>query len=492
MVRVVVRLVLLSLSALLVVSIDRPMRAQSPTDRVALIGALLIDGNGGAPVPRATVLVENGRVKAIGPSEKVAVPREVTRVDVSGKVIVPGFIGGHQHVKIVLPSRTPEFRQRWVDEAELAMSDREQLIHRLRTFADYGFTTVFSLGEVMHINPAYEAGAGMLEPGNAADMARLWSAEKMVRQLHDEQERGSLDRARIYGTGPRADMGLVKPGVATPTEARANVDRVADIKVDFVKISLGLPGVTPEVEDAVFDEAKKRGLRVATHVGSVANVRDAVDRGAFVIAHLPGDRDYDAGLLADMKRLGVAQMPTLIRTANGLATTEAPFSIANLAPMLTDPFLLRHPALRKQVAGQRDAESLKARGTPAAAVAQETKLRSTKQLMRNLKLASDAGIPIVFGTDGVQFQSQPTFVGYNEHVEFELMVAAGLTPMQALLAATRDAARVLKINESLGTLDPGKWADLVVLNRNPLENIRNTREIDSVWIAGRKITRPLE
>jgi imidazolonepropionase-like amidohydrolase len=78
------------------------------------------------------------------------------------------------------------------------------------------------------------------------------------------------------------------------------------------------------------------------------------------------------------------------------------------------------------------------------------------------------------------------WVGYNEHMELELMVKAGLTSMQALVAATGTAARVMKM-DGVGTLQTGKWADLLVLNANPLTDIRNTRQIDSVWIGGRKV-----
>ena len=78
------------------------------------------------------------------------------------------------------------------------------------------------------------------------------------------------------------------------------------------------------------------------------------------------------------------------------------------------------------------------------------------------------------------------WVGYNEHAELEMMVAAGMTPMQTLVAATSTAARVMKI-DGAGSLQTGKWADLVVLNANPLTDIKNTRQIDSVYIGGRKV-----
>jgi imidazolonepropionase-like amidohydrolase len=106
--------------------------------------------------------------------------------------------------------------------------------------------------------------------------------------------------------------------------------------------------------------------------------------------------------------------------------------------------------------------------------------------MRNLKRISDAGIPVVMGTDtGPPYR----FQGYFEHLELEQMVKAGLTPMQALVAATSTAARAVGAPEQLGSLTPGKWADFIVLGGSPLDDIANTRKIESVWIAGNRVSR---
>ena len=103
---------------------------------------------------------------------------------------------------------------------------------------------------------------------------------------------------------------------------------------------------------------------------------------------------------------------------------------------------------------------------------------------KNLKTLSDAGIKIGFGTDtGMQGRIQ----GYFEHLELELMVEAGLSPMQVITDATRNAAEILGVSKDLGVLEQGKWADLRVLGKNPLDNIRNTRTIESVYIAGNKV-----
>ena len=109
-----------------------------------------------------------------------------------------------------------------------------------------------------------------------------------------------------------------------------------------------------------------------------------------------------------------------------------------------------------------------------------------RQAMKNLKLLSDGGIPIAMGTDSGAANNPGRWQGYFEHRELEMMVESGLSPMQALVAATGGAARVMKLEANLGTIERGRWADLLVLNANPIANIRNTRDIHSVWISGRR------
>jgi imidazolonepropionase-like amidohydrolase len=111
--------------------------------------------------------------------------------------------------------------------------------------------------------------------------------------------------------------------------------------------------------------------------------------------------------------------------------------------------------------------------------------RGLEQGLRNLKALSDGGVTIAMGTDSGTGTGR--WQGYFEHVELELMVKAGMTPMQTLTAATGNAAKVMRIDGELGTLQPGKRADFIVLTANPLDDIRNTRKIESVWIDGRRM-----
>jgi imidazolonepropionase-like amidohydrolase len=151
----------------------------------------------------------------------------------------------------------------------------------------------------------------------------------------------------------------------------------------------------------------------------------------------------------------------------------------------SDPFFMRHAADYDADMKRLSDPALQAR-TRSDTQAQSIK-KALEQASRNVKIVADAGAPIAMGTDSGAGDGR--WQGYFEHVELELMVKAGLTPMQALVAATGGAAGVMKLDEQLGTLEPGKRADLVVLRGNPLSDIRNTRQLDAVWIAGREVVR---
>ena len=315
----------------------------------------------------------------------------------------------------------------------------------LRTYAAYGITTVFSLG---------------------GEPASVFAARA-------EQNTAALDRARVFVAGPVL-------GPNTPDEARAQVADDAAQKVDIVKIrvddNLGTTKkMAPELYRAVIDEAHKRGLRVATHLFYLADAKSLLDAGTDFVAHSVRDTDVDADFISALERRGVCYSPTLMREVSTFVYESTP-------AFFSDPFFLSHanaewvamlkePARQQAMRASKSAQQYKA----ALVVAK-----------RNLKKLSDAGIPIAMGTD-----TGPTgrFQGYFELMELEQMVSAGLTPRQALVSATRDAARCMKLDRELGTIEPGKWADFVVLDANPLTNIANVKRIASVWIAGNQVAR---
>ena len=414
----------------------RPTVAQAPAAGgvTAFVNARVIDGTGRPAMERATIVFRNGRIDAVGPN--VAVPAGATRVDLAGKTVMPGMVEAHGHVQKGLDASVPV---------------REDLLNQLRMYASYGVTTVMSLGAT---------------PDDEREQLRL----------RDEQDGITLDRARLYTSG-----GSVRRW-KTPEESRKDTNRVADLKVDIIKFHFDDPPnviMDAPTWGAVVEEAQKRGLRTAPHIFYLKDAKASVEKGVNALAHSVRDLDMDAALLAEMKKRDVGLIPTLTREVTVFAYEETP-------AWFKDPFFLKGMSLYKQhVALVTDpAYQLKTKNDP---LAQSIK-KALVQAQKNLKLASDAGITIGFGTDsGVP---NPTtfgrFQGYLEHMELELMVASGLTPMQTLVAATSGSAKIIQ-REQVGTIAQGKNADFLVLDANPLDNIRNTRQINSIWIAGRRL-----
>jgi imidazolonepropionase-like amidohydrolase len=266
----------------------------------------------------------------------------------------------------------------------------------------------------------------------------------------------------------------------TPDEARSQVAGVADQKVDIVKIrvddNLGTtPKMSPEVYRAVIDEAHKRGLRVATHLFYLADAKSLLDAGSDFVAHSIRDADVDADVIAKLKRRNVCVSPTLMREVSTFVYESTP-------PFFSDSLFLTH-ANREWMTALEKPEAQRAMRASASAQRYKVALEVAK---RNLKRLADAGVPIAMGTDT---GPNGRFQGYFELMELEQMVSAGLSPRQALNAATIDAARCMKLDRDLGTIEPGKWADFVVLDASPLANIANVRRIASVWIAGNRVVR---
>ena len=315
----------------------------------------------------------------------------------------------------------------------------------LRTYAAYGVTTVVSLG-------------GESEAVFAARAA---------------QNIPTLDRARVYVSGP-----VLTP--RTPDEARTLVAGVAEQKVDWVKIRVddNLGAATkmpPEVYRAVIDEAHKRGLRVATHLYYLDDAKALLAAGTDFIAHSVRDQKVDDEFVAALKASNRCYTPTLMR--------EVSTWVYESTPDFFSDTLFRKHANPDWVAAGRDPARQQATRTNAAA---QTYKAQFPFAVMNLERLAEAGVPIAMGTD-----TGPAgrFQGYFELMELEEMVKAGMPAAQVLKSATSVAARCMGLDRDLGTIEPGKWADFVVLDGNPLADISNVRRISSVWIAGNRVPR---
>ncbi len=420
-----------TLSAVLVSGLAIGAVAQPPPGTtLAFVGARVFDGSGAPAVEGATLLVRDGRVEAMGPG--LSVPPGSERVDARGKTIVPGLINAHGHVGETRGLRSgPE------------NYTRDNVLAQLRLYARYGVTTVVSLG-------------GDRDEGF---------------QVRSEQERPGLERARLYVAGPVITA-------RTAEEARTAVRALAPKKPDFVKIrvddNLGsTPKMAPEAWRAVIQEAHAQRLKVAAHLYYLADALALLDEGVDMIAHSVRDQPIEAGFVDDLKRRNVCVVPTLTREVSSFVYADEP-------DFFKDPFFLKE-ADASVLEQLKDA---KRRADVAASPAAKAYRKALEVAQKNLKKLVDSGAPVAFGTDS---GPPARFQGYFEHLELELMVKAGLTPAQALLSATGDAARCLGLRGKVGTLQPGAWADFLVLGGDPLADIKNARKIESVWLAGRKL-----
>jgi len=398
----------------------------------AFTGARVIDGTDRSPIDNATILVRDGRVVAVGPAARVTVPAGAERVSLTGKTVIPGLINAHGHVGNTVGLQQGRY-------------SAENVLHDLKTYASYGVTTVFSLGDDQ------EAGF----------------------KIRDAQNTPSLDRARLFVAGP-----VLAP--KSPEEARKLVDDVAAMKSDIVKIrvddNLGTSAkMPPEIYQAVIAESHKKGMRTAVHLFYLDDAKGVLDAGADFIAHSIRDKDVDSAVIAMLKRRDVCVCPTLMREVSTFVYETTP-------PWFSDPLFTKHA----------DAKTLEQLKEPA----RQEQMKSSKsaqrykvaldQASRNLKKLSDAGVRIAMGTD----TGPPArFQGYFELMELDLMANAGLTPKQVLASATRDAARCQKLDRDLGTLEANKWADFVVLDADPLADIKATRSIADVYVAGNRVSR---
>jgi imidazolonepropionase-like amidohydrolase len=226
---------------------------------------------------------------------------------------------------------------------------------------------------------------------------------------------------------------------------------------------------------AAVQRAHERDLRMAVHVFYLADAMALVEAGADFVAHSVRDVPVDGAFANALKRRDVCYCPTLTREVSTFVYDSTP-------PWVNDPFFTKGvPAdVVRQLADP--ARQAQVRASPGAKLGQQYKV-GLEVAKKNLKALVEQGVRIAMGTD----TGPPArFQGFFEHLEMEMMVEAGMTPMQAIVAATGDAALCHR-NTELGVIADGKVADLLVLGANPAENIRNLRSIEQVWVGGRRI-----
>ncbi len=393
------------------------------------VGARIIDGTGSTPIENGVLLVEDGKISKVGPQNAVEIPEGTEIIDLSGKTVIPGLINTHGHVGDT-------------KGLEAGHYSKQNVLDQLGLYARYGITTVVSLG------------------GDGPESVAIRNA----------QDTATLNRARLYVAG------AVVTG-NTPEEAVKMVDENIAMPVDFIKIrvddNLGASRKMPaEVYQAVINRAHEKSFPVATHMYYLADAKALLAAGSDYIAHSVRDQPVDEALISMLKEKKVCYCPTLTRDLSTFVYESVP-------DFFSDPFFLKEvdTTLLNQL---KDPAAQQAIQTSKSA---QTYKQALQMAMDNLKTLSDSGVTIAFGTDS---GPPARFQGYFEHLEMQYMAKAGLSPMQILISATGDAAGCMGLKD-VGTLEAGKWADFVVLTKNPLDDISNTKSIESVYIAGNQV-----
>jgi imidazolonepropionase-like amidohydrolase len=400
--------------------------ASAAAQVTVLTHATLIDGTGAAAQQDVTVVMEAGRIRDIGPA--IAAPPGAAVIDLTGKFVTPGIINGHGHVGPA--PRDPQLRQ----------------------YALYGITTTTSMSADPDDIAAFKA----------------------------KQKAGDLRGARILTVKYRfTSAPMAGSDYKTPEAARAKVDEIVAQGADYVKVWIDAQGgrspkLTPDYVAAVLDQARKHGKLTMAHIVELADARMVVDAGINILAHDVRDQEIPADFIATLKAKNVSVISTLARE-------EGMFVYGGSPTFIDDPFF------QKALTPERlDYLKTKKHDEQAKDPHRATQIRMFETDKVNVKKLWDAGVRLGMGTDSGGEPDRFFVQGFAEHRQMELLAQAGLTPMQIIQIFSKNTSELLAIDKDFGTLAKGKAADLLVLTRNPLDDITNMRAIEAVYLGGKK------
>jgi len=448
----------------------RPQAALAQAGVATLFeGARVIVGDGSPAIENAAILVENGRFTAIGPRGQVPAPAGATRVDLTGKTVMPTFVNTHMHLG---PGRgTPAFYD--------MQAGRQQYIAQLHELAYVGTAASTSMGwdneAALQIRAEYYPDAARILTSYRGASVPLGQVKKM-------QDANAAGRP----TRMEEDLSDSTVWLWTKTQAQIYVQEEAYKRVDFIKIwvddRLGTElHLSPDIYRPLIEMAHQHNIPVFVHMFYQADAKDLARAGVDMLAHPVRDSVVDDEFIRLMKDHRVVQQTNFqgpwtytMRPADAPLLWEDPLFLETNSPLAAQRYREQAQSaagLVRSHEGQLDVEGRKFN--------QEIYNR----IIANLKKEYAAGVKLAVGTDG-----DGTFA---PHLDLRLLVRdVGLTPMQAITVATKNAAEALRLTD-LGTVEAGKDASFIVLNANPLDNIQNTVKIADIYLKGHKVDREM-
>ncbi|HEX8695287.1 MAG TPA: amidohydrolase family protein [Longimicrobium sp.] len=432
-----------------------------PVPAFALTGATVVDGTGAPPRPNATVVMRAGKIECVGDCPLSA---DVERIDARGKWIVPGLVDAHVHY-----SQTG-----WADGRPDAMDVRQRFPydsiaavleeHPERFFRSYlcsGVTATFDVG-------GYPWTWGLRGRAEASNAAPHVAAAGPLLSTIDHWVNLPAARQFVF--------------TASDSATRAGARMIVRHESDAVKVWYLEPRDAADTTHikvqirAAAEEARRAGVPLIVHATELWTAKDALRAGARLLVHSVGDAPVDDEFIALAKEAGASYTPTLTVTDGYVMLYAGRFDPTGIPMECVDPDTRRKAALTDSLPRR---PGLNLEGMRSRIAAQR------RVMYANLKRVQEAGIPVAMGTDA---GNPLTLHGASVFREMEAMAEAGLTPMQVLVASTRTAARVMG-RQDIGTLEPGKLADLVVLDADPLAAVSNLRRVRLVARGGEIWTR---
>jgi imidazolonepropionase-like amidohydrolase len=415
-------------------------------------GARLITGDEAPPIEDSAFVVQDGKFTSIGRRGEVQAPEGAPRVDLTGKTVMPGIIEAHAHLGY------------WKDLTPSAEHfTREQLLQDLQRLAYHGVVAVHSMG------------------ADRRDIAWPFRDELRAHPRPDAAMYLSAGGVAMPNGGPFTPLDEAVRVVSNEDQARSEIQELVAKKADSVKVwqdSRRVLMPRPVIEFLIA-EAHRNHLRVFAHTHALSDFKHLLRSGVDVFAH-PTWRQtevdpVDDELIALFKaHPSVPVMPGFWTPRNDIYGAR-PYWIDD--PLLAETFTPAEIKALENPTTPRDAPQTWASGP----------------VPRSMQKLKAAGIRFALGTDmGAGFSKEhdptPAYYGWSSHIEMESMVKAGLTPSEVIIAATRNSAQILGLDQ-LGTVSPGKNADFLVLDANPLDNIANTRRISRVYLRGGQVDR---